>query len=206
MRASTYIQYNEALKYREAVYQSTANGTPLNTFLTVNLEQLGTSPKKCSAQLRTSLQKLRKYLTRRGCQWYAVWVLEHSPKSKTHAHIIIHRNETLLKDWRLFRKLVCCAFEYPNPPKRTIKFKRLPRGATFSVNLHNVMRYTLKGIRPEVSHLLNLEYHPQGMIYGKRIGWTRGLLVKGKPLELDRDDRELKCDHDNREGENDDEQ
>lgn len=149
-------------------------GKPVNTLTTVNLEQLGIPPVECATYLRKSLQKLRKLIERRDCPWCVAWVLENSPMNGVHVHILIHRNLPLMNDWRAFRMLVLKAFNQPKPPPRVIrscKFRAWVQ--SYEQSRGNLENYLLKGIRPEVAALLNINATSQGVIYGKRIGWSR---------------------------------
>lgn len=174
MKATHYIHYPDAYRFLETARQSKSLGKPVNTLTTVNLEQLGISPTHCSSYLRNSLKKLRKLFERRDCPWCVVWVLENSPRVGVHAHFLIHRNPMLMSDWRKYRTLVVRSFNQDKPPTGTIrscKFRTWYR--SYEQSLGNLEKYLLKGIRPEVAHLLDIKTSPQGVIYGKRIGWSR---------------------------------
>ncbi|MZR23893.1 hypothetical protein GQF03_16270 [Sneathiella chungangensis] len=174
MKVSHYIHYPEACRFLGAVEQSQLMGRPVNTLTTVNLEQLGIPPEDCSCQLRYSLQKLRKLFDRRGCPWCVAWVLENSDRNGVHTHILIHRNPPLMRDWRAFRALVLKAFNQPKPPPRAIRSCKFRTWfQSYEQSRGNLENYLLKGIRPEIAGLLDINATPQGMIYGKRIGWSR---------------------------------
>ncbi|MEX1036895.1 MAG: hypothetical protein WDZ54_13165 [Sneathiella sp.] len=146
----------------------------MNTLTTVNLERLGIAPPECSSYLRKSLQKLRKLIERRDCPWCVAWVLENSLTNGIHAHILIHRNPSLMSDWREFRALVLRAFNQPKPPPRAIRSCKFRTWfQTYEQSRGNLENYLLKGIRPEVAALLDINATSQGVIYGKRVGWSR---------------------------------
>ncbi|MAL79116.1 MAG: hypothetical protein CMN55_08395 [Sneathiella sp.] len=171
MKVSHYIHYPEACRFLVAVEQSQLAGRPVNTLTTVNLEQLGIPPVECSHYLRYSLQKLRKLFERQGCPWCVAWVLENSKRNGVHAHILIHRNPPLISDWRAFRVLVLKAFNQLKPPPRAIRSCKFRTWfQSYEQSRGNLENYLLKGIRPEVAGLLDINATPQGVIYGKRVG------------------------------------
>ncbi|MZR29628.1 hypothetical protein [Sneathiella litorea] len=174
MKVSHYIHYPEASRFLKAARESKKLGKPVNTLTTVNLEQLGIPPMECSNYLRNSLQKLRKLFERRECPWFVVWVLENSDRNGIHAHILIHRNAPLMNDWREFRTLVLRAFNQPKPPPATIRSCKFRTWfQTYEQSRGNLENYLLKGIRPEVASLFDINATSQGVIYGKRVGWSR---------------------------------
>ena len=94
MKVSYCIEYQQAMRFHQRLEAFQQQMRPVNTLLTINLEQLGCAEIECSRYLQASLQRLRKNILRRGCPWSLVWVLENKPVVGVHAHILIHRNQT----------------------------------------------------------------------------------------------------------------
>lgn len=147
-------------------------GKPLTCFITAHLEKAGIAPDMASRWMRQHLELLKKYHERNGMFFSCIWVLENSGKNGVHAHVLIHRPAVLPMHPMTYRARVQRMFKLPNR-KGMLKVEKFYGWQSYAENLEQVENYILKGIRPEVASRFNVKPFPQGVIIGKRIGWSR---------------------------------
>lgn len=179
MEVSSYIQLPEALGFIEAASKAFYKDIPLNCHITLHLERAGISPKNASKNVRESIHRLGKYHKRKGMPICYAWVLENSPVYGTHLHLLLHRPNELPMHYMTYRWAVLKRFKLPNE-KGMLKVEKFRTHQSYEINLTTLADYVLKGIRQgteqmffERTGLIVGNAEKQGIIYGKRINWSR---------------------------------
>jgi len=179
LKTSYYIQYLEACRLLDHTEQLSFSGKPLNCAMCVHLESAGIDPMNASLHLRQGIQRLKKYHERHDMAFAYCWVLENYGKKGVHAHLVIHRPKVMpmhpMKYW--WDSLRC--FQVVRS-KGVLQFEKFRSMQSYEENIIRVTQYMLKGIRPEVAHLFKINPSNEGLIYGKRIGWSRGQNMENK--------------------------
>lgn len=148
--------------------------------MTIHLESAKIKQKTASLHLRQSLQRLKKYHERNGMPYSCGWVLENGSVKGVHAHIALHRPAMMPMHPTSYWWASLRCFQVKRS-KGVLQCRRFHSWQSFDRNLSEILDYMLKGLRPDVAEILNCPHTDQGLIYGKRIGWSRGRNVKNKP-------------------------
>lgn len=179
MRQSRYIQLPQACSFIEAASEAYRLGTPWNCFITLHLETAGILPMKASQHVRESLHRLGKYHKRNIMPFSYGWTLESAPIKGVHLHLIIHRSNNLPMHPISYYWSILRLFRIKRS-KGILKVKKFWTHQSYETNLANVVSYSLKGLRIGAEgELLKRagfrlkETKGQGLICGKRIGWSR---------------------------------
>ena len=154
-----------------------AIGRPLNTFVTVNLWQLGISHEDASA----FFQKLREkpfgswsryrprgtLAPRNGSPTHA-WVIE-APSGRAHVHWMLHIRPEQADGFAA--KLVLWVV-------RQAGIENIPRGALQIKPVRNaegLKLYFAKGLQPQLAKLWRIVPTDQGIVHGRRVGTSRNI-------------------------------
>jgi hypothetical protein len=167
-----HINRVPAVNIHHATRFAQRSGLPLNTFVTVNFTELGINDAASAT--------LRKLLSQRFAPWLRrsapirvkpkptyVWTIENTAATVA-AHWLVHIPKgakrafgDMLVEW-----LAKLSGTRPNP--RTVHIKRV-------YNLVGAKRYVLKGVNPAWAAHLGVRWSDQGMVNGKRSGFSRNL-------------------------------
>jgi hypothetical protein len=172
-RQSHHIKRHPAVNFHHAARYSERIGLSLNRFVTINLSLIGCSPKEASSTFRRMLaQRFAPWLRRdatnnEGISPTYVWTLE-SGGGQSACHWLVH---VPLKMHRAFASKLGTWLE-------SLTGARPVDGAIDLRPIHNLVgarRYALKGIDPAWAQHLAVRPVPQGLVFGKRSGFSRNL-------------------------------
>lgn len=171
MKASSYIEYPDAVKLIDTALEAWRLEVPWNCFITVHLQSVGIKPEDCSKYFRDGLQRLRRYHERHNMPFTCGWVLESHGYKGVHAHLLLHRPKDLPMGPHKYRWDVLKRFKLPNQ-KGVLKVKKFYSFQSYETNLKEALRYCLKGLRPDALEYMDLPISltKQGKVMGKRIG------------------------------------
>jgi hypothetical protein len=171
-RSSRHINPVPAVNIHHASRFAQRVGHPLNTMVTVNITELEAE--------RQASRLFRKLLTQRFAPWLRrsptlrartaptyVWTLENTAAT-TAVHWLVHIPKGAT---RVFAAKLAAWFEglSGKPPlSRTIQVKKV-------YNLIGARRYLLKGVNPAWASHLGVRPSDQGVVNGKRSGFSRNL-------------------------------
>lgn len=171
-RQSHAIQRVPGVNIHHATRYATRIGLPLDNFITINMTQAGWTGEEASAAFR-------KVLAERFSPWLRrnpendneptptyVWALEGA--GGQHAiHWIVHIPAKLKKGLKAKLERWLAADLEPIPPS-AIDIRPV-------TNIIGARRYILKGISPLWADHLGVIHVPQGLIVGKRSGFSKNL-------------------------------
>jgi hypothetical protein len=181
-RISYYQTKEEVQKLIDAALYAYCRGQPLNRFVTINFAQAGFTG-DAHAAITTFCNAAGAWLLRHsGKSACYFWVLENAPGAGLHVHIGIHVPEDLRKDYlerqRGWLKAAGIAFV-----KRVLKSKRIKGSETLELDLprylgkglRGLTLYFAKGLEPSQCEEFGVRHKPQGIIIGKRCGFSATL-------------------------------
>jgi hypothetical protein len=176
-RVTRYINRHPAVNIHHATRYSERIGLPLNLFVTINFTCAGCGEDRASELLRKMIgQRFAPWLRRSAGVEVAptyVWTME-AAGGQMAAHILIHMPpklastfEEMLRRWlggllgadRLDPAVICIRPIY---------------------NLIGARRYALKGVNPVWAAHLGVSPVDQGVVIGKRSGFSRNLGPKAR--------------------------
>jgi hypothetical protein len=179
MKQSHYIQLPEALGFIDAAEKAYYNETPWNCHIILHLEQAGIPPLKVAKHVQEAIHRLGKYHKKHGMAFCYGWVLENAPIKGTHLHILLHRPNILPMHFMTYRWAILKRFKIRNE-KDILRVKKFWSHQNYHRNINKLLSYTLKGLRKGAEQRLEdqtgirvLKSKGEGLIYGKRIGWSR---------------------------------
>lgn len=171
-RLTRHINRTPAVNIHHATRYAQRSGLPLNTLVTINFTELGVAA--------TASRVFRKFLAQRFSPWLRrtapvgdglsptyVWAIENTSRTVA-AHWMVHiparaKRAFLAKLTGWLEGLVGAEAQ-----PRTIQVKRV-------YNLIGARRYILKGVNPAWAAHLGVRPFDQGVINGKRSGFSRNL-------------------------------
>lgn len=171
-RQSHHINRVPAVNIHHATRFAEGHGAPLNTFITINFTEVGLAAGASRAFRKLLCQRFAPWLRRssgarvRTAPTY-VWAIENTA-STVAAHWLVHLPNGTTKAFvdRLHSWLENLA---GTPPlARTVQIKRV-------YNLIGARRYILKGVSPDWARHLGIRASDQGVVNGKRSGFSRNL-------------------------------
>jgi hypothetical protein len=173
-RVSHHIQRKPASNLIHAIRVAQALKTPLNQFVTINFAHTRCPPALVSQQF----EKLRDNYF---CPWLRrskrprarvkppayVWVVENAGGCAA-VHWLVHIPKGRVTDFkkRLVDWLAVIAGEVSCVSALHVRHARRPLGAG---------KYMLKGMDPVYAPFFRIRYEAQGVVHGKRSGFSRGL-------------------------------
>jgi len=171
-RRSRHINRVPAVNIHHATRFAQRNDLPLNTMVTVNFTELDAAGQASRLFRLLLAQRFAPWLRRsaplkkRPAPTY-IWTLENTAAT-TAAHWLVHIPKGVgrifaekLSDW-------VESLSGSKPQGRTIQIKRV-------YNLIGARRYVLKGVNPAWASHLGVRPSDQGVINGKRSGFSRNL-------------------------------
>lgn len=172
-RQSLQIGRKPAANLHHATRFAERIGQPLNQFITINYTKTACRPEDASARFRLLLASwfarwLRRHpRNRKACQPTYVWVLE-AAGGQTAVHWLVHIPRGLIREfWSMVPQWVQATVG-PDIEPSTVKHRRIH-------NVTGLKRYVLKGMDPHFARAWKIRPSPQGMIVGKRSGFSRNL-------------------------------
>lgn len=171
-RQTRHINRVPAVNIHHATRYAQRCGLPLNTFVTVNFTALGIDAKASSVLRRLLSQRFAPWL-RRSAQVKArivptyVWTIENTAATVA-AHLLMHIPKGAKRAFgeRLHSWLEGLSGTRPEP--RSLQVKRV-------YNMIGARRYVLKGVNPVWAAHLGVRPSDQGIVNGKRSGFSRNL-------------------------------
>jgi hypothetical protein len=171
-RVSHFINRRPAVNIHHATRYAERIGVPLNRFVTINFTSGG-----CSAEL--AAQMLQKMISQRFAPWLRrtakvriplsyVWTLE-AAGNQMAAHLLVHMPSPLMKEFDArLREWLKGLFDVEHLDPSALHIRDVG-------NVVGVRRYMLKGIDPAWGPHLQVQPVPQGLVVGKRSGFSRNL-------------------------------
>lgn len=179
MKTSRYIQLPQAIGFIEAAGKAYCHDIPWNTHIVIHLQLSGVRSIDAAKHVQQSIHKLGKYHKRHGMPFSYGWVLENAGPKGTHVHILLHRPNKLPMHSMRYRYDVLKIFKLPNK-KGVLKVEKFWSHQSYETNLYEMLSYVLKGLRKGTEDRLEQrtgfrikETKDQGLIYSKRISWSR---------------------------------
>ncbi|MEM7069250.1 MAG: hypothetical protein AAF478_10225 [Pseudomonadota bacterium] len=172
-RKSTSISRRQATNTRPAILLAEKLGFELNYAITINFTLAGfdeyTASKKFAAVRERFTRLARKKLKRTRIDSFKpafLWVLENT--GHVAAHWLVHIPPERLDEFReeLNKWIVRVGGNIDDP--NTIDIRE-------AYNPHGYRKYMLKGIDPLFAPLYRIDHVPQGVIYGKRFGYSTSI-------------------------------
>jgi hypothetical protein len=171
-RATRHINRVPAVNIHHATRYAQRQGLPLNRMVTVNFTELDAAGQASRLFRRMLAQRFAPWLrrsvtTRARLAPTYVWVVE-STANTTAAHWLVHIPKGAT---RAFAAKLSAWFESltgSRPQARTIQIERV-------YNLIGARRYVLKGVNPAWANHLGVRPSDQGIVNGKRSGFSRNL-------------------------------
>ena len=171
-RPTRHINRVPAVNIHHATRFAERRNLPLNTFVTVNFTELGMDTNASGV--------LRKMLSQRFAPWLRrsapvnnrpeptyVWTLENTAATVA-AHWLVHIPKGASKAFRAKLTDWLEGLAGVRPQSRAIRIKPV-------YNLVGAKRYVLKGVNPVWAAHLGVRPSDQGVINGKRSGFSRNL-------------------------------
>jgi hypothetical protein len=171
-RASHFINRRPAVNIHHATKYADKIGVPLNRFITINFT-LADCPRELAARL------LQKMISQRFAPWLRrtasvkipltyVWTLE-AAGGQMAAHLLVHIPKPLMTEFEArLRQWLCGLFGVEEIDSSVLHIRDVD-------NLVGAKRYLLKGIDPVWADHLAVRPVAQGMVIGKRSGFSRNL-------------------------------
>lgn len=172
-RQSMQIGRKPAANLHHATRLASRIGCSLNQFVTINYSKTSCRPEEASAHFRALL-----------ASWFARWLRRH-PKNKNKSppsyvwafeaaggqiavHWLVHIPPGLIREfWRMVPVWVT-ATTGGEIGVNAVKHRKI-------YNIVGAKRYVLKGMDPDFARMWQIRPSPQGLIIGKRSGFSRNL-------------------------------
>jgi hypothetical protein len=172
-RRSHHIRRQQATNIKPAIRLAEKRGVPLNRFVTINFTNLDCDESAVSyafAEIRERFARwLRSGAVRKGRKAAAfVWVIENGGGHLA-AHWLVHVPEDRFADFQArLSGWVCKATGVAAIEGTALDIKRAgtPLGAG---------KYMMKGIDPAYADFYGITHVPQGLVHGKRCGFSQSL-------------------------------
>lgn len=173
-RQSTQIGRKPAANVHHAFRFANTIGCPLNYFVTINFALTPCPAQRTSAAFRRLL-----------CSWFARWLRRH-PKNKakcpptyayavetangqTHVHWAVHIPRGFVREFRrILPQWIEAVAGGPMHAPSAVKHRRV-------YNPVGLKRYMLKGMDPLFARLWQIRPVDQGLVIGRRSGFSRNL-------------------------------
>lgn len=171
-RSSRHINRVPAVNIHHATKYAQRQGLPLNRMVTVDFTELGVADRASRLFRQLLAQRFAPWLRRsapvraKSAPTY-VWALE-STAGTTAAHWLVHIPSGATRAFVAKLATWLEALAGNRPQERTIQVKRV-------YNLVGARHYVLKGINPAWASHLGVRPSDQGIVNGKRSGFSRNL-------------------------------
>jgi hypothetical protein len=174
-RRTHYINRRPASHIRHAVAMAPIIGCPLNTFVSINFFHTTCPPELVSVLVQRVIARFRKWATRPPAAQKAlkvsathIWVIENPPQSHINAHWLLHVPAGRTKQFERQVSQWLEAEGYAINNSAAIKIQTVD-------NPYRVSTYMLKGIDPAYATFFRAYAENQGMVIGKRSGYSQNL-------------------------------
>ena len=172
-RNSHHIRRHPAVNVHHATRYSEAIGTPLNTFITINFTLLGCEPEAAVATFRKMLaERYAPWLRRTAKSVEAlsptyVWAME-AGGGHLACHWLVHVPVTLRGTLEIKLNSWLASLSADGSGQGVVDVRPI-------YNLIGARRYVLKGTEPVWAQHLGVRAVSQGVVIGKRSGFSRNL-------------------------------
>jgi len=172
LRRSRHINRLPAVNVHHASRYSERIGLPLNTFITVNLTALGVAAAASTVFRKLLAQRFAPWLRRGSPQARLisptyVWSIE-AAGNVTAAHWLVHLPESLVSQFAMKLGAWLEGLSGEKVLHETVQMKPI-------YNLVGIRRYILKGVNPAWAEHLGVKAVDQGIVNGKRSGFSKNL-------------------------------
>jgi hypothetical protein len=179
LKTTEYLDIQECCLLEYAARNSLALGCAVDTFLTINLQQLGYAPTKAGAAFKKMRHQLKRLHEAQGIPFSCLWVFENSKAAGVHVHALVHRGAWCIDDYT--RAVLETTNQSHAGDKIDVQAIEPDLKKSWEQHIADTVGYMCKGI--EERHRDKIAYKKcarQGTIYGKRANCT-GNLKQGKP-------------------------
>lgn len=173
-RVSHHINRHPAVNIHHATKYCDCIGLPLNLFVTINFTCAGCSSERASELLRKMIsQRFAPWLRRTASNVSEVpptyvWTME-AAGGQLAAHILVHIPKELAKEFEArIRDWLLKLLGYSSLDPAVVRIKPI-------YGLIGARRYILKGTSPVWARHLGVDPVSQGIVIGKRSGFSRNL-------------------------------
>jgi hypothetical protein len=172
-RSTYWINRKPAANLHHATRFASRINVPLNTMVTINFSQLGICSKEVSAVFQKIISQRFSPWLRRNPQTVTtipptyVWTLEAANKQDA-VHWVLHVPPTMSGEFTTAIKSWVREIATENPCGQAVKIDPVK-------NIVGLKRYILKGTEPHYAKMIQIEPVDQGIVFGKRSGFSRNL-------------------------------
>ncbi len=173
MGCTQFINQKPASNFHHAIGIAEAIKLPLNQMVSLNLGYVDCPPENAVKALQAFRGKLGKWVTRGKrdtCPATFVWVIERPPDSANfNFHLLVHipasRQDAFLQRLPVWLSRTAGGILDAKAAIH-VRSAPTPRGAG---------KYMLKGMHPYWAAKFDIEHEPQGVVNGRRSGFTKNL-------------------------------
>lgn len=172
-RKSSFIRRQQATYSRPAILLAEKKKVPLNFLVTLNFTDTEIDEMDASgafSEIRARFKRWAKKPPKKdkieSFETAFIWVLENT--GATAAHWLVHIPDGRLSAFQ--RRLLIWLKKEAGEIQSSSAVDVRP-----AYNPHGARKYMLKGIDPSYSALYRIEHKPQGLVYGKRFGFSQNI-------------------------------
>ena len=172
-RVSVHINRDPAVNFHHATRVAALQGEPLNWMVSINFSLLSVKPQDASGLLQKLIgQRFAPWLRRTASNDNQirptyVWSIE-APNGSLNGHWLVHLPKRLSASFGARLESWAEGLTGLPPQPHAIHIQPI-------YNLIGARRYALKGINPVWAKHLGIAHVPQGLVIGKRSGFSRNL-------------------------------
>jgi hypothetical protein len=171
-RVSHFIKRRPAVNFHHATRYADKIGLPLNRIITINFSALGCPPDLVSKFLQMMIsQRFAPWLRRTSAikvPLTYVWCIEGAGQQMA-AHLLVHIPVPIIREFEArLRQWLCGLFDAAELDPAVVHIREV-------YNLIGARRYLLKGVDPAWANHLGIQPVAQGLVVGKRSGFSRNL-------------------------------
>lgn len=175
MRESHVIRRRQATNFAPAIRRAEQLGQPLNQFVTINFTKTQCNHKEISiifAKIRKNyfnkwlVRPPKKLSAKKSGPAAFVWCIENTNNSIS-AHWLVHIPDERLQDFK------CKLLNWVDKATGGITCEETVIDIKKAYNPYGARKYMLKGIDPLYAEMYKIRHIPQGIVFGKRFGFSR---------------------------------
>jgi len=190
-RKSMYLTEGQGFKFVATALEAFNSGRPLNYLITIQFKIAGLGPLEAQSARSHYLKLCGDWLQRVAkTELVYIYMFENERRGGLHVHILLHVPLAKRRQFRDRQPSWLKASGIPYDDQKVLDCRPI-RGSTdvypwrYLHNLRNIIGYLLKGAHPEVCAKLGINSEYQGIVVGKRTGYSqsrgRGVRPKTSP-------------------------
>jgi hypothetical protein len=175
---SAYIKVSQVRSAFEAAALAYHARMPLNRFISVDLEPRFVSRAVRPQEFITEFTKAAgEWLNFDGAERAYLYCVENPKGSALNLHILMHVPQDMKTafrkmEWRWAK--LAGLYKTKNAMKNRW-VKRLSDEVSFAIETRVLVNYMMKGARPEICDIIGRDHEDQGIVSGKRVGWSQNI-------------------------------